>query len=425
MDSLNQTTLTPNKTRLSRTFAKVLHIQNTKSSQKVKHVDKPITDVDQYHQDEKTMDAFVAKVFATVSSVKAAYAQLQVAQSPYDPEGIQSADQIMVSELKRLSEFKQMFLKNHLHDDVYAPETIQILAEIQEQKSLIQMYEITTKKLDSQKKLKDSEIIFLKEKINEAHKENKMIERRFNFNLSSHEKFKFNFSSLTVNNFLPSLQQTTRSVKIFVRFMMREMEDANWDLTAAASSIQPNVVFWETAHKCFAFESFVCRVMFDGFNNPGFSITNDGSPRFFFDSFMELKSLKSREYITWKPNSMFAKFCWLKYLKLVHPIMESSLFGNLNQRNQVSAGKFPETEFFASFADVARRVWLLHCLSFAFDSGKPSIFQVREGSRFTEVFMESVNEELVKTLPEVGFTVVPGFKVGGSVIQCQVYLTCD
>ncbi|KAI3675037.1 hypothetical protein L1987_84619 [Smallanthus sonchifolius] len=421
MDSLNQSsTLTPNKARLSRKFAKVLNIQNRKSIQKVKHVDKPITAVDQDHQDEKTMDAFVAKVFATVSSVKAAYAQLQVAQSPYEPEGIQSADQIMVSELKRLSEFKQSFLKNHLDGDVYAPETTQLLAEIQEQKSLIQMYEITTKKLDSQKKLKDSEIIFLKEKLNEAHKESKMIERRSNF--SSHEKLKFNFSSLTVNNFLPSLQQTTRSVKSFVKFMMREMEDANWDLTAAASSIQPNVVFWDTAHKCFAFESFVCRVMFDGFNNPGFSITNDGSPspRFFFDSFMELKSLKSREYITWKPNSMFAKFCWLKYLKLVHPIMEFSLFGNLNQRNQVSAGKFPETDFFASFADVARRVWLLHCLAFAFDSGKASIFRVREGSRFTEVLMESVNEEPVA---EVGFTVVPGFKVGGSVIQCKVYLT--
>ncbi|KAJ0882194.1 putative protein gravitropic in the light 1 [Helianthus annuus] len=92
------------------------------------------------------MDAFIAKLFATISSVKAAYAQLQVAQSPYNPEAIQHADQILVSELKRLSEYKQLFLKNHLDDDdVNSPETTQLLAEIQEQKNLVQMYDITSR----------------------------------------------------------------------------------------------------------------------------------------------------------------------------------------------------------------------------------------------------------------------------------------
>lgn len=438
MDSLTQSTLTPNKTRLSRAFAKVLHIQKTKSNEKLKH-NKPNTDDKIQHcgNVNPTLDAFIAKVFATVSSVKAAYAQLQVAQTPYDPVAIQSTDQIIVSELKRLSEFKQLFLKKHLEDDIYDPETTILLAEIQEQKNLLPMYEITARKLDSQTKLKDSEIIFLKEKLNEANQENKMIERRLKLklnssgNLSDHEKFNFspreklNFSYRTINGFLISLQQTTTSIKSFVKLLMSEMEDAKWDLYAAASSIHPDVVLWDKTHTCFSFESFVCRVMFDGFNNPGFdSNSHLRSPQFFFDGFMELKSLKAKEFITWKPNSMFAKFCRLKYLKLVHPKMESSLFGNLNQRNLVSEGKFPETNFFMLFADVARRVWLLHCLAFAFDSDKPSAFQVREGIQFTEVFMESVNENEApsNSSPEVGFTVVPGFKVGGTIVQCQVYL---
>ncbi|KAI3509758.1 hypothetical protein L1887_25280 [Cichorium endivia] len=415
MDSVHQSTLAPNKTKLARTFAKVLHIR----ASKVKH-DKPITDVDQTkffnENDDKfqraVMDAFIAKVFATISSVKATYAQLQYAQSPYDADGIQSADQIMVSELKNLSELKQSFLKKHLDDD--SPETTILQAEIREQKNLLQMYEITGKKLDSEKKLKDSEIIFLKEKLNEANRENKSIERRLNSSgpLSRH------FSSLTPNDFHLALRQTTKSVRSFVRLMIGEMEVADWDIDAAAGAIQPDVVYSEKTHKCYAFESFVCRVMFDGFNH---RISGDSESPTSYE-FNELKSLKPKEYITRKPKSMFTKFCWSKYLRLIHPIMEFSLFGNLNQRNLVAAGKFPETTFFASFADVAKRVWLLHCLASTFNP-EASIFQVRKGSRFTEVFMESVNEEPVKASPEVAFTVVPGFKVGKTVVQCQVYLT--
>ncbi|KAJ0882195.1 putative protein gravitropic in the light 1 [Helianthus annuus] len=198
-----------------------------------------------------------------------------------------------------------------------------------------------------------------------------MIQRRLNSN-SFNEKMKISFSSITVNSFLLALHQTVKSVKSFVKFLMDAMEDANWDLNAAVSSIQPDVCFGDVSQQFFAFESFVCRVMFDGFNDSGFSIKTMGL------------SPVQKSCVRWKVS------------------------GN---------------ELFSAFADVARRVWLLHCLANAFDSNVPSVFQVREGSRFTEVFMESVNDEAGNASPEVGFTVVPGFKVGGTVIQCQVYLT--
>ncbi|PWA79572.1 hypothetical protein CTI12_AA204270 [Artemisia annua] len=428
---LNQSALAlaPNKSRLARTFAKVLHARaatraaatldktrKTKSTEKTKH------DIDHEKiRNQAAMDAFIAKVFATISSVKAAYAQLQYAQSPYDPDGIQSADQIMVSELKTLSEFKQLFIKKHLDNNEKAHETTQLQAEIQEQKNLLQMYEITTKTLDSQKKLKDSEIIFLKEKLEEANKENKLIERRLNSSGQfSPQDQKLSLSSLSPKSFVLFLQQMRKSVASFVKFMMSEMEEANWDLNAAASSIQPDVIYRDTSHICYAFESFVYQVMFDGFNNES---NVASSSEYFFDKFMELKSIKASEYVKWKPNSTFARFCYSKYLRLVHPIMEFALFGNLNQRNLVGAEKTPETTFFSSFAEMAKRVYLLHCLAFAFDPSKASAFQVRNGSRFSEVYMESVNEEPVKSSPEVSFTVVPGFKMGKTVIQCQVYLT--
>ena len=106
--------------------------------------------------------------------------------------------------------------------------------------------------------------------------------------------------------------------------------------------------------------------------------------------------------------------------------MESAFFGNTSHRNLVSEGGFPETTFFATFAEMAKRVWLLHCLAFSFQP-EGTIFQVSKGSRFSEAYMETIAEEeaafnTAEYDPRVAFTVVPGFKIGKTVIQSQVYL---
>ncbi|KAL3508783.1 hypothetical protein ACH5RR_028184 [Cinchona calisaya] len=454
MDSVDQSSVTPvmRKSRLARTFAKVLHIravtgiapedgiQKIQSSENVKsNVVKTtrlhtFNDEDEKKHSRAATEAFVAKLFASSSSVKAAYAQLQFAQSPYDPDGVQSADELVVSELKNVSELKQCYLKKQI--DESSPEKTQLLAEIQEQKSLLRTFEIMGKRLDSQLKLKDSEITFLKEKLEEANKENKLIEKRLNSSgqLSS-VLDNLHLSSLNPSHFITSLRQTVKSVRSFVRLLISEMESADWDIDAAASSIQPGVVFWKNSHKCYAFESFVCREMFDGFNNPSYSISKESLPdnkkrqRLFFDRFKELKSVKRLDYLAWKPKSTFARFCRAKYLQLIHPKMESSLFGNLDQRNLINAGECPETTFFVTFAEMAKRVWLLHCLAFSFNP-EASIFQVNKRSTFSDVYMESVNDEAFlssdgspESNPRVAFTVVPGFRIGNNTcIQCQVYL---
>ncbi|KAJ0932716.1 putative protein gravitropic in the light 1 [Helianthus annuus] len=336
----------------------------SKTREKVKH-DAPI---DESHQrvffnefneeDEKlqkraVMDAFIAKLFAAISSVKAAYAELQYFQLPYDPDGIQSADQTLVSELKSLSELKQSFLKKHLDD--FSPETTKLSAEVQEQKNLIKTYEITRKKLISQSKLKDSEIIFLKEKLEEIRRENKIIEKRLNSSALYHH---------------------LHLMQLLIRFNRMLFTGIRLIYAMHSSRLFVN--------KC----SMV--LIFENSRYP--DSQSEKTREFFFDKFMELKSLKAREYITWKPTSVFAEFCRCKYLKLIHPKMEASLFGNLNQRNLVNARKFPETAFFDSFLEVAKWVWLLHCLAFSFSPDGATVFQVPKGSRFSEVFMDSVNE---------------------------------
>ncbi|PIN12117.1 hypothetical protein CDL12_15257 [Handroanthus impetiginosus] len=434
MDSVKRSAVTPSKSRLARTFAKVLHVQSvtgvslddgikkTKSHEKIKK--DLFRNTDEEHRARAATEAFLAKLFASISSIKAAYAQMQFSQSPYDGEGIQSADQIVVSELKKLSELKQSYIKKQLNET--SPETTLLLSEIEEQKSLLKTYEITSKKLDSEHKLKDSEITFLEEKLAEANRENRSLEKKLNSSGQLAIPDGIKLSDLRPSHFITYFRQTLKSIRTFVRLLISEMESADWDLEAAASSIKPGISFWKPNHKCFAFESFVCKEMFDGFNRPNFSRLHedDKNRRLFFDCFLELKSVRPRDYLAWKPKSLFASFCRRKYLKLMHPKMEASFFSNLNLRNSISSGELPETPFFSAYSEMAKRVWLLHCLALSFDP-EISIFQVSKGSRFSEVYMESLSDEAfgaMETDPRVAFTVVPGFRIGKTILQCQVYL---
>ncbi|XWS10858.1 hypothetical protein CRYUN_Cryun38cG0034000 [Craigia yunnanensis] len=403
MEAVKPSSVTPSKIKWVRTLSKILHLHTAAAGivpddgvQKVKPKEieewndskttKRLSQkFDRLHDEEfETMvaiQALIAKIFATLSAIKAGYAQLQHAQSPYDAEGIQAADQLIVSDLKKLPELKQCFLKKQYDP---SPENAMILAEIQEQKSLSKTFEIMGKKLESQLRLKESEIIFLQEKLDESNKQNRLLEKRLN---------------------------------------------------QSVSSIERGVVYWKADDKCFAFESFICREMFKAFHHPYFSLLGNSvpegkkHPQVFFERFMELKSMKVKEYLAMKPKSAFAKFCRSKYLQIVHPRMESSLFGNLSIRDMMSSYQFSDATFFSLFAEMVKRVWLLHCLGFGFEP-EASIFQISKGCRFSEVYMESVAEEAflssdIKPDSEsrVAFTVVPGFRIGKTVIQCQVYLS--
>lgn len=404
------------KSKLARAFAYVLHIQGrNRRSKSLKNEDQKVKN---YIQNE---EALLANLFANISAIKAAYALLQYAQSPYDPDFILSADEIIVSELKTLSELKQCYLKDQFDDR--SPEITRVIAEIKEQKNILTTYEIMGNKLASQLKLKDSEIIFLREKLDEANKENKLLEKK----LSLIDDF--HLSKLSINNFTLFFRKTIKSIWSFVSLFCKEMEYAGWDLDAAASSIQPDAIFSKPNDKYYAFESFVCQEMFDDFNDPYFeSMTK--RPDIFFNRFLELRSVIPADYLATKPKSTFARFCSAKYLKLINPKLEKSLFGNLDHRNLLmNSNEYPKTHFFYAFCEMAKHIWLLHCLAFSL-SPEASVFQVKKGCRYSDVYMESVNGEEAflmsngssETELRVGFTVIPGFRVGKSVVQCQVYL---
>ncbi|XP_021813159.1 protein GRAVITROPIC IN THE LIGHT 1 [Prunus avium] len=436
------------QSKLARTFHKVINLRSATSKiasnngiclltsqakvkedrehfEKHRHLDKKEEEFKA--RNRAVMEALLAKLFAGITSIKAAYAELQMAQNPYNNEAIQMADQSVVNELKAISELKRSFLKKELD---LSPQVTLMLAEIQEQQGLMKTYEITIKKLESEAEHKGTDIYSLQKKLEDCVAFNKSLENKLNasgsLSLSMFENLRL--SVLSPTHFVQFQQHTLRSVRSFVRLMIREMESANWDLDTAIKFIEPDSVFAKQSHSCFAFESFVSKTMLEGFNNPNFGLPSESLPLnnktqlHFFEKFKKLISVNSKNFLAQNPSSSFCKFTRAKYLQLVHAKMECSLFGNLNQRKLLSTGGVPDSSFFAAFAEMSMRVWLLHCLAFSFGQ-QVSIFQVKKGSRFSEVYMESVTPNDVDTEPSVSFTVVPGFKIGKTVIQSQVYLS--
>ncbi|KAF3585747.1 hypothetical protein F2Q69_00028292 [Brassica cretica] len=357
------------------------------------------------------LEAVVAKIFASTTSIKAAYVELQMAQHPYDNAAIQAADTAVVEELRALSELKQSFLRKELN---LSPQVAIMLAEIQEQQSLMRTYDITIKKLESEVTEKQSRIDSLKTNLEGSSSFNKSLEKKLTASGSVSL-----FSNLNLSHFVQILGFTLRSVRSFVKSLVKEMESARWDLDAAASAAVRNAstVFAMPSHRCFAFESFVC----------GFSLPKVDEKRS-REEYFNLRSVDPIQYLTRNPGSSFARFVLHKYLSVIDAKMECSFFGNLNQRKLVNSGGFPDSGFFATFCEMAKRIWLLHCLAFCL-SENVKVFQIKRGCRFSLVYMESVktgDQSLVSgdnADIRVGFTVVPGFKIGHDVIQSQIYLS--
>ncbi|RDX57624.1 Protein GRAVITROPIC IN THE LIGHT 1, partial [Mucuna pruriens] len=428
--------------KLAKTFQKVISLRSgTKSNgicmlnSQLKVKEDLLSEQQGSSKNRAVMEALIARLFAGVTTIKAAYAELQMAQHPYNNDSIQAADQAVVDELRAISELKRRFLKKDLH---LSPQVTIMLAEIQEQQSLMKTYEITVKRLEAEVDVKDSNISSLKKHLDDYVSLNKSLEKKLNSSGSLSLFDNLTHSALSPTHFLHFLHHTLRSVRSFSKLMMAEMESAHWDLQAAVKFIHPNALFTKPTHTTFAFESFVCITMFDGFNCPNFTLQQDPPPlkhlhhqgqSLYFDKFKKLKSLNPKQYLTHNPNSSFSKFLKSKYLQVVHAKMECSFFGNLNQRKMVNSGGYPDSAFFVAFAEMAKRVWTLHCLALSFQDDV-TVFQIKKNTRFSEVYMESVTEEPLSnssgessdsnsTELRVGFTVVPGFKIGKTVIQSQ------
>ncbi|EOX96254.1 protein of unknown function DUF641 [Theobroma cacao] len=391
---------------------------------------------DTTNQNPEALEALITKLFTNISSLKSAYIQLQTAHTPYDPEKIQAADKLVISELKNLSELKHFYRENNPKPVCVSPQDSRLAAEIQEQQSLLKTYEVMVKKFQSEIQNKDSEIHQLQQLIEEANQKRVKLEKNIKLrglsmkeSEGSGEENGFFPVDLTPELFTSAVESAFKAIHDFSKPLINMMKAAGWDLDAAADSIEPNVVYAKRAHKKYAFESHICQRMFSGFQQENFSIKLDNltvTKESFFHQYLALREMDPLDMLGQNPDSIFGKFCRSKYLVVVHPKMEASFFGNLDQRNYVMGGGHPRTPFYQAFLKLAKSIWLLHRLAYSFDP-IVKVFQVKRGSEFSEVYMESVVKNLIMDendqKPKVGLMVMPGFWIGGSVIQSRVYLS--
>ncbi|KAG6728287.1 hypothetical protein I3842_02G166200 [Carya illinoinensis] len=388
------------------------------------------------NQNPEAVEALISKIFTNISSLKSAYIQLQAAHTPYDPDKIQAADRLVISELKNLSELKHFYREKNPKPVCVSPQDSRLAAEIQEQQSLLKTYEVMVKKFQSEIQNKDSEVLQLQQQIDEATQRRAKLEKNLKLrglstkeSEGSSDENGFFPVDLSPDLFTSAVEATFKAIHDFSKPLINMMKAAGWDLDAAANSIEPNVIYAKRAHKKYAFESHICQRMFSGFQQASFCVKSDDltvTKDSFFHQFLSLREMDPLDMLGQNPDSIFGKFCRSKYLVVVHPKMEASFFGNLDQRNYLMGGGHPRTPFYQAFLKLSKSVWLLHRLAFSFDPNV-KVFQVKRGTEFSDVYMESVVKNLVvgdgDEKPKVGLMVMPGFWIGGSVIQSQVYLS--
>lgn len=353
-------------------------------------------------------DMEIMKLFEIVSTLKLAYVQLQEAHIPYDPEKIKAADELVVAELEALCKTKRMYKEKQLtkvkldssHSDV-------LKAEIEVNEKMLQ-------KLKSQVKAKESELFRLQQELQDLHLRNAIMAE------------KIRQQSLKTNNvrvfdlkmFEDSFKAASKSIHDFAKPVISLMKASGWDLDLAANSIEAAVVYSKRCHKKYAFEAYIARRMFHGMSLQSYNVDDIMK---FDDPF---------DYLVYKPDSDFAKFCRKKYLLVVHPMMEASFFGNLDQRMFVSSGKNPRTPFYQIFAKMSKWIWILQGFASSIDP-KAKIFVVNKGCKFSNISMESV-EELSEgttgngeeqTSYKVEFMVMPGFRIGDTLLKSPVYVS--
>ncbi|XP_048431470.1 protein GRAVITROPIC IN THE LIGHT 1-like [Pyrus x bretschneideri] len=388
------------------------------------------------NQNPEAVEALISKVFTNISSLKSAYIQLQSAHTPYDPEKIQAADRLVISELKNLSELKHFYRENNPSPVCVSPQDSRLAAEIQEQQILLKTYGVMVKKFQSEIQNKDSEILQLQQHIEEAKQKQAKLEKNLKLRGMSTKESEgstdengFLPADLTPDLFISVVEAAYKAIHDFSKPLINMMKAAGWDLDAAANSIEPGVIYAKRPHKKYAFESHICQRMFSGFQQESFSLQVDNltvTKEGFFHQYVTLRDMDPLDMLGQNPDSIFGRFCRSKYLVVVHPKMETSFFGNLDQRNYVMGGGHPRTPFYQAFLKLAKSIWLLHRLAHSYDS-RAEIFQVKRGSEFSEVYMDSVVKNLIMDendeKPKVGLMVMPGFWIGGSVIQSRVYLS--
>ncbi|KAK0604916.1 hypothetical protein LWI29_020805 [Acer saccharum] len=395
------------------------------------------------------LETITNEVFDAFSAMKRAYVGLQEAHSPWDPERIRVADVAVVAELKRIGVLRERYRRKRVGgggggggDGRRGGGGGGMVREV------VAPYEAVVEELKREVKAREMEVVNLKEKLKSVTgvssngKKGRSLSRR---KVSCSTQFTHVAVAPAPELFEATMSQVRESSKSFTSLLLSLMRAARWDISAAVRSIEAatasgNENFTSTTtsivsshHAKYALESYISRKIFQGFDHETFYmdgslsllINPDQFRRDCFTQFRDMKAMDPVELLGILPTCTFGKFCSKKYLAIVHPKMEESLFGELEQRRQVLAGNHPRSQFYGEFLGLAKAIWLLHLLAFSLDPA-PCQFEASRGAEFHPQYMESVVKFSGGRPPAgqiVGFPVSPGFKLGNGLdIKARVYL---
>ncbi|RDY01007.1 Protein GRAVITROPIC IN THE LIGHT 1, partial [Mucuna pruriens] len=378
-------------------------------------------------QIRETTHALISSVFAAVSAFEASYFQLQSAHVPFVQEHVTSADKVLVSHLQRLSELKKFYCSPEARGFPFGS---CLEAEVEENQSKLRSLGTVSNRLQWELEQKHDEVVALRTKLDEIHRGNVNLSKKLCASA-------LNPSSdvlLTVKVFASLLHDASRATHRFTKILIGLMRKAGWDLGLAANAVHPNIDYAKKGHNQYALLSYVCLGIFHGFDSLNFGMEETVSNGHSSDlenrsgclkQLLEHVSSNPMDLLGIHPGCEFSRFCEHKYEKLIHPSMESSIFVNLEEKEAVLNSWRSLSMFYEAFVGMASAVWTLHKLSYAFDP-VVEIFQVERGVEFSMIYMEDVTKRLTwpnKGRAKVGFTVLPGFKIGRVVIQSQGSVT--
>jgi hypothetical protein len=399
---------------------------------------------------ETTSHDLISSIFAAVSAFEASYFQLQSAHVPFVEENVKSTDKVLVSQLQRLSEFKKFYCNPNLYTNF--PFGSSLEAEVEENQSKLRTLGTVSNRLQLELEQKHDEVFKLRRKLSEIQKGNVNLSKKLcnsnvvNSGLSLGLNLNLNPSCdvlLSVRVFDSLLHDGFRAAHKFTKILIGLMRKAGWDLGLAANAVHPGVVYSKKGHNQYALLSYVCLGMFQGFDSICFGLSSEEKDKEELVSNGDMRDLDLNgrnsclkqllEHVSSNPMDLlgihpgceFSRFCEMKYERLIHPSMESSIFVDLDQNEAVLNSWRSLSMFYEAFVGMASSIWTLHKLSHTFDPAV-EIFQVERGAEFSMVYMDDVTKRLTwpnKGRANVGFTVFPGFRIGKVVIQSQVYVS--
>lgn len=379
------------------------------------------------------MEALISGVFSAASSLKKAYLHLQSGHAPYDVDKLQLADKAVIVELRKFSDLKKSYKERLVivgscdSQDKDAETCTKSERDLASHEGIIETFR-------SEIKAKDKAIESLKDALMQATLKKEKLEKRVKRLEQKVSRDAFVNSSCDSTPPSPQLLESvvlgaSEASRSFAKLLVSLMRTAEWDIDAAANSIEPGITYVRSTHNKYVFESYIFHRMLDGFENGAvFCLPSPSKHRGdCFKEFQEMRATNPQEAVIANPGSEFARYCLKKYRDLIHPKMEESFFGNLEHRKEISTGRHPQSQFYQSFLKLAKAMWLLHRLAFSFEPNA-RIFQVKRNTEFSTLYMESIvrtpemDSNNRREVPKVAFTVMPGFRVENTIIKCQVYV---